>query len=140
VAERYEGPDAEADWLFTGCVIRLIDIVRKRDIRPEPLRKARLDAERCLAKDPGAIVAVGARGLILALERQTELAREDIDRLETYTPGVGVFLFAKAIVTHQMGGEKRDESVKKVMDELGQIGADRKTLYEWAETLAPKGR
>src|SRR5581483_5836372 len=135
LADARDGADADADELFEAFVLRCVGIVRAKDTRPETLAKARLDLERCLAKDPAKLVAVGARGFVLALERQTDLADDDLKRVAPYIQGrVNVFVFAEALVKSQRG-EPCDELVGFLDNRL-----DRDTLHPWVLELVRGAR
>ena len=136
LADGHEGADADSDELFEAFVLRVVGIVGTRDSHPESLARARLDLERCLAKEPANLCAVGGRGFIRALERQTDLAAEDLKRVEPYMHGrVNVFTFGEALVRAQRG-EKPDAQLS--MLEVDR--SDKKTLWPWAVELTKGAR
>jgi predicted Zn-dependent protease len=137
LAPKYETPDGDSDDGFTGFILRCIGIVRERDLRSESLGHARLDLERCIAKDPSALVAVGARGFVLAIERQTELAEEDLGRTMAYAPDLDCFIFAHGLIAAQKNQSFEDDRRRLAEHE----GHDEfKAFTDWLPRLAREGR
>jgi len=135
LAASYEGKDAGVDELWTGFFLRSIKIIRDHDLGPESMRRARVLLERCLSKDPGLLVAVGSRAFILALEKQTELAKNDIDRVSdvAISHEMGVSMLGYVLVDAQSGSP----DLKQHLQELGKLDH---SLHVWALQLtAQKG-
>ncbi len=137
LAPRYETPDGDADDAFTGFVVRVIGIVRERDLRPATLARARVDLERCISRDASALVAVGARGFVLSLERQTQLADEDLSRTFRFASDLDCFIFAHALICAQKG-LSFEEDARRLADH--ERRDEFKAFTDWLPALVKEGR
>ncbi len=97
----------------TGSFDDLWTAARLRSIRVEigheersVLDAARLAFERVLCREPGTLSAFLYRGYVRAVDRQTDLARQDLERVVRYYPSCAFAWFAFAVAEARGGSAK----------------------------------